>query len=38
MAEQQNRCSCGKTFGSQSELREHQRNCKDAQQKKQQQR
>ena len=36
MPEPQNRCSCGKTFGSQNELREHQRNCKEAQQKEQQ--
>jgi hypothetical protein len=35
MTEQQNRCSCGKTFNSPSELREHQRNCKDSPQKEQ---
>jgi hypothetical protein len=36
MAEQMNRCSCGKTFNSQSELQEHKRHCQDAQKKEQQ--
>lgn len=35
MAEQENRCVCGKNFNSQNELREHERHCKDAQQKQQ---